>query len=105
MGNILFLSGVMLTIGLKSTMQFFAKPKNYKGTISFGVGFFLVLIGWPVIGMIMESYGFIILFRHSLVDYYVSLVYPDSQQNLNGRFAVEHDIEYLKTKIPRIKGG
>ncbi|XP_064998811.1 vesicle transport protein GOT1-like [Musa acuminata AAA Group] len=62
MGNILFLSGLMLTIGLKSTLQFFAKPKNYKGTISFGAGFFLVLVGWPVIGMILESYGFIVLF-------------------------------------------
>ncbi|MQL94860.1 hypothetical protein Taro_027528 [Colocasia esculenta] len=62
MGNILFVSGVMLTIGLKSTIQFFTKRKNYKGTISFGVGFFLVLIGWPVLGMILESYGFIILF-------------------------------------------
>ncbi|KAK6933483.1 Vesicle transport protein, Got1/SFT2-like [Dillenia turbinata] len=41
MGNILFLSGVTLTIGLKSTIQFFMKPQNYKGTISFGVGFFL----------------------------------------------------------------
>ncbi|XP_020519699.1 vesicle transport protein GOT1 isoform X2 [Amborella trichopoda] len=30
MGNILFLSGVMVTIGLKSTMQFFTKPRNYK---------------------------------------------------------------------------
>ncbi|ONL94555.1 Got1/Sft2-like vescicle transport protein family [Zea mays] len=30
MGNILFLSGLGLTIGLKSTMQFFTKPKNYK---------------------------------------------------------------------------
>ncbi|KAJ1697432.1 hypothetical protein LUZ63_005944 [Rhynchospora breviuscula] len=62
MGNILFISGLMLTIGLKSTMQFFMKPKNYKGTISFGVGFLLVLIGWPVLGMILESYGFIVLF-------------------------------------------
>ncbi|XP_042464898.1 vesicle transport protein GOT1-like [Zingiber officinale] len=62
MGNILFLSGLMLTIGLKSTMQFFAKPKNYKGTISFGVGFFMVLIGWPVVGMILELYGFFVLF-------------------------------------------
>ena len=28
--QILFLSGLGLTIGLKSTMQFFTKPKNYK---------------------------------------------------------------------------
>ncbi|KAJ4815308.1 Got1/Sft2-like vescicle transport protein family [Rhynchospora pubera] len=62
MGNILFISGLMMTIGLKSTMQFFMKPKNYKGTISFGLGFLLVLIGWPVFGVILESYGFIVLF-------------------------------------------
>jgi len=62
MGNILFLSGLGLTIGLKSTMQFFTKSKNYKGTISFGTGFFLVLIGWPFFGMLLEAYGFIVLF-------------------------------------------
>lgn len=62
MGNILFLSGVALTIGPKSTLGFFMKPQNYKGTISFGVGFFFVVIGWPIIGMILESYGFIVLF-------------------------------------------
>ncbi|ONK58985.1 uncharacterized protein A4U43_C08F1780 [Asparagus officinalis] len=61
-GNILFLSGVMLTIGLKSSMQFFTKPKNYKGTVAFGAGFLSVLIGWPVIGMILEGYGFVVLF-------------------------------------------
>ncbi|KAL9246908.1 hypothetical protein vseg_020387 [Gypsophila vaccaria] len=62
MGNILFLSGVALTIGPKSTLQFFIKPQNYKGTISFGVGFFFVIVGWPILGMILESYGFIVLF-------------------------------------------
>ncbi|GFP92484.1 vesicle transport protein got1a [Phtheirospermum japonicum] len=62
MGNILFLSGVTLTIGLKSSMQFFMKRSNFKGTISFGVGFFLVIIGWPIIGMIVEAYGFVVLF-------------------------------------------
>ncbi|EEC66755.1 hypothetical protein OsI_33127 [Oryza sativa Indica Group] len=62
MGNILFLSGLGLTIGLKSTLQFFTKPKNYKGTISFGAGLLLVLIGWPFFGMLLEAYGFIILF-------------------------------------------
>ncbi|KAK9683128.1 hypothetical protein RND81_10G118800 [Saponaria officinalis] len=62
MGNILFLSGLALTIGLKSTLQFFMKSQNYKGTISFGVGFFFVLIGWLILGMILESYGFLVLF-------------------------------------------
>ncbi|EEF32636.1 Vesicle transport protein GOT1B, putative [Ricinus communis] len=62
MGNILFISGVSLTIGPKSTMQFFMKRQNFKGTISFGAGFFFVVIGWPIIGMILESYGFIVLF-------------------------------------------
>ncbi|CAN0923140.1 Vesicle transport protein GOT1 [Linum grandiflorum] len=62
MGNILFISGVGLTIGLKSTMQFFMKRQNYKGTISFGAGFFFVVIGWPIIGMILETYGFVMLF-------------------------------------------
>ncbi|KAG5407953.1 hypothetical protein IGI04_004272 [Brassica rapa subsp. trilocularis] len=62
MGNILFISGVSLTIGLKSTMQFFTKRQNYKGTISFGSGFFFVLLGWPIFGMMLETYGFFVLF-------------------------------------------
>ncbi|KAG2394380.1 Vesicle transport protein [Vigna angularis] len=62
MGNILFVSGVSLTIGLKSTMQFFMKRSNFKGTISFGIGFIILILGWPILGMIVESYGFIVLF-------------------------------------------
>lgn len=93
LNQILFFSGVTLTIGFKSTMQFFMKRQNFKvfvvqlfsgsmyahvfqlsfftfafssiiqGSISFGVGFFFVLIGWPIVGMILEAYGFIVLFR------------------------------------------
>lgn len=61
-GNILFISGVSLTIGLKSTIQFFTKKSNFKGTVSFGIGFFILLMGWPILGMILEGYGFILLF-------------------------------------------
>ncbi|XVF70243.1 hypothetical protein PTKIN_Ptkin11bG0145200 [Pterospermum kingtungense] len=65
MGNILFISGVTLTIGLKSTMQFFMKRQNFTGTISFGVGFFLIVIGWPIFGMIWESLSSSVVFgRH-----------------------------------------
>ncbi|PIN12957.1 Ferric reductase-like protein [Handroanthus impetiginosus] len=61
-GNILFLSGVIMTVGFKSTLHFFLKPRNYKGSLSLAVGFFIVIKGWPIIGIIVETYGFIILF-------------------------------------------
>ncbi|EMS46870.1 putative Golgi transport protein 1 [Triticum urartu] len=78
MGNILFVSGVSLTIGLKSTVQFFTKPKNHKGSIAFGIGLFLVLIGWPVFGMMAESYGFAVLFRNLWVLYLTATEFPHS---------------------------
>ncbi|KAL5661231.1 hypothetical protein ACJX0J_028356, partial [Zea mays] len=61
--HILFVSGVLLTIGSKPTVQFFTKPKDHKGSIFFGFGFFLVLIGWPALGIMVDSYGFIMLFK------------------------------------------
>ncbi|XP_004491300.1 vesicle transport protein GOT1-like [Cicer arietinum] len=62
MGNTLFVCGVSLTIGLNSTMQFIMKQSNFKGTISFGIGFFLIVIKrWPILGMIIEAYGFLVL--------------------------------------------
>ncbi|GJZ59640.1 F-box/LRR-repeat protein 17 [Tanacetum coccineum] len=38
--------------------------KKYReiGTVSFGIGFFFLVIGWPVVGMDAEAYGFITLF-------------------------------------------
>lgn len=62
MGNMLFLSGLALTIGLKSTTSFFLNRSNYKGSISFLVGFLLVIVGWAFVGMILEAYGFVVLF-------------------------------------------
>ena len=34
-----------------------------QGSIAFGIGLLMVLIGWPVLGMMVESYGFVALFR------------------------------------------
>jgi hypothetical protein len=33
-----------------------------QGSILFGAGFCLVIFGWAVVGMIIEAYGFILLF-------------------------------------------
>mmetsp|Transcript_12910 Transcript_12910/g.17654 ORF Transcript_12910/g.17654 Transcript_12910/m.17654 type:complete len:139 (+) Transcript_12910:296-712(+) len=63
LGNLLFLSGVAVTIGGRRTFNFFFKRKrNYKGTAFFLGGLLLVLYGWALLGMILESYGFVLLF-------------------------------------------
>ncbi len=35
-----------------------------QGSILFGAGFCLVIFGWAVVGMIIEAYGFVLLFRY-----------------------------------------
>jgi hypothetical protein len=57
MGNVLFLAGVSVILGLQSALKFFLKPKNYKGSIFFVSGVVLVVWGWTLIGFAVELYG------------------------------------------------
>ena len=60
--QILFLSGVALTIGPSATLRFFTRRKNLRGSAMFSAGLFLVVVGWAVVGMAIEAYGFWLLF-------------------------------------------
>ncbi|CAH0545711.1 unnamed protein product [Brassicogethes aeneus] len=62
LGNILFLSGLGCVIGRERTIRFFFQRHKIKGSIAFFGGIIVVLIGWPLVGMIIETYGFILLF-------------------------------------------
>src|SRR3990167_10587947 len=63
-GNLLFVSGVTLVIGPNKTMSFFFQARKIKGTSCFIGGIFLVLLGWTIIGMLVEIFGFINLFGY-----------------------------------------
>lgn len=60
--QILFLSGLGCVIGIERTFRFFFQRHKIKGSIAFFGGIFVVLLGFPIIGMIIESYGFFALF-------------------------------------------
>ncbi|XP_053310346.1 vesicle transport protein GOT1A [Spea bombifrons] len=62
-GNILFLSGLALIIGLRRTFSFFFQRQKLRGSTFFLGGALLVLLRWPLIGMLCEIYGFFNLFR------------------------------------------
>ncbi|CAF3663291.1 unnamed protein product [Rotaria sp. Silwood1] len=61
-GNILFLGGLCMIIGLERTVRFFFQSFKIKATALFFGGILLVLIGWPLTGIIIEFYGFFLLF-------------------------------------------
>lgn len=62
MGNLLFMAGMTITIGVQATVQFFSRRKNRKGSAFYLSGAGLVIIGWTVIGLCLEAYGFWLLF-------------------------------------------
>uniref|UniRef100_A0A3B3ZQ69 Uncharacterized protein n=1 Tax=Periophthalmus magnuspinnatus TaxID=409849 RepID=A0A3B3ZQ69_9GOBI len=62
-GNILFVSGLSFVIGLERTFRFFFQRHKAKATSFFLGGVFVVLIGWPIVGVVLEIYGFFLLFR------------------------------------------
>lgn len=60
--QILFIAGIVFIIGMEKTYKFFFQPHKLKGTAFFLGGILIVLVKWPIIGMIVESYGAFLLF-------------------------------------------
>ncbi|CAH1757919.1 16873_t:CDS:2 [Entrophospora sp. SA101] len=61
-GNILFLSGILLIIGFDKTIAFFSRKDKIRGTICFFGGIVLVFVKWPFLGIIIELFGVFNLF-------------------------------------------
>jgi len=62
MGNILFLIGLTLIIGIQKTLAFFARRQKIKGTAAFAAGICLILMRWAFVGFLVELYGIFVLF-------------------------------------------
>jgi ABC-type Co2+ transport system permease subunit len=62
LGDILFLTGLVLTIGPSRTIRFFSRPERMRGIVAFFGGVFLVMMRWAIIGMMCQLYGLVYLF-------------------------------------------
>lgn len=59
MGNIFFLTGLSIILGYRRIFGFFFQRDKLPGSIFFFLGVLVVLLGYPLIGMIIETYGFV----------------------------------------------
>jgi ABC-type Co2+ transport system permease subunit len=62
LGNIMFLTGIPMTIGVPSTVKFFTKKKHRVGSACFLGGTLLILLSWTLVGLLVQGYGFWRLF-------------------------------------------
>ena len=63
LGNVLFLTGLPLIIGPGRSVAYFSNRSRLRATSTFLVGVFLVIFaGWPVLGLLVEAFGFLNLF-------------------------------------------
>ena len=51
-----------MVIGVEKSSRFFLQAERLKGSLCFFGGVVILLLGWPIIGMIIELYGFVSLF-------------------------------------------
>ena len=62
LGNLLFIAGVVLVMGLERCKVFFFAPHRLRATIPFALGIILVMWGWCFFGLILQFFGGINLF-------------------------------------------
>jgi Got1/Sft2-like family len=62
LGNIFFLAGITLTIGVPSTVKFFTRRRQRIGSACYLGGTALIVLGWTLIGLLVQGYGFWRLF-------------------------------------------
>ena len=60
--HILLCAGAPMIVGPGRVAGYMLQPKKARATITFGLGLFLVLVGHPFFGMILEVFGFLNLF-------------------------------------------
>jgi len=60
--HILLCTGAPMIVGPGRVAGYVLQPKKARATITFGLGLFLVLVGHPFFGMILEVFGFLNLF-------------------------------------------
>jgi len=62
LGNLLLVFGAFFVAGPKRAVAYLADTTKLRGTLVFGLGFFLILSGHPLLGTLVEVFGFFNLF-------------------------------------------
>eukprot|EP00929_Paragymnodinium_shiwhaense_P040920 TRINITY_DN21292_c0_g1_i1.p1 TRINITY_DN21292_c0_g1~~TRINITY_DN21292_c0_g1_i1.p1 ORF type:complete len:139 (-),score=33.50 TRINITY_DN21292_c0_g1_i1:212-628(-) len=73
LGNIAFLLGLALLLGVTKAFRFFFRKEKWKGSTAYFAGIALIIYGWGFFGFVLELYGIWKLFAAFLPNVLTSL--------------------------------
>ncbi|KAH8098500.1 hypothetical protein JL720_1446 [Aureococcus anophagefferens] len=62
LGNVLLVAGAPIVVGPQSASRYVLNPAKLRGSLCFACGFMLILSGHPLLGIVVEIFGFLNLF-------------------------------------------
>ncbi|CAB9508651.1 Vesicle transport protein GOT1B [Seminavis robusta] len=62
LGNLMMIAGIPTTIGPSRAAGYFLKPEKTRATACLCAGIFLVFVGWPIVGIVLEVFGIMNIF-------------------------------------------
>lgn len=65
-GNLTFVAGLTLVLGLSKVMRFFLKPDKLKGTLLYFGGLLIIILKSTIIGFLLQTFGLFYLFNSFL---------------------------------------
>ncbi|KAH7650187.1 hypothetical protein RS030_4586 [Cryptosporidium xiaoi] len=65
-GNLTFVAGLTLLLGLSKVTRFFLKPDKLRGTLFYFGGLFVIIVKSTIIGFIIQMFGLFYLFNSFL---------------------------------------
>eukprot|EP00747_Dinoflagellata_sp_TGD_P164582 gnl/TRDRNA2_/TRDRNA2_184706_c0_seq1.p1 gnl/TRDRNA2_/TRDRNA2_184706_c0~~gnl/TRDRNA2_/TRDRNA2_184706_c0_seq1.p1 ORF type:complete len:139 (+),score=24.73 gnl/TRDRNA2_/TRDRNA2_184706_c0_seq1:96-512(+) len=57
LGNVAFLMGLCILLGISKSVRFFVRKEKFKGSSAYFAGIGLIIFGWPFCGFVLEIYG------------------------------------------------
>ncbi|CAF0725110.1 unnamed protein product [Rotaria sp. Silwood1] len=97
LGNIFLIVGVILLLGIGRARTFFVQPDRLTGSACFFAGIALLLLRWPIVGVILEIIGFYKLFG-GFIPVIISVL-----RSIPG-FGFVLSLPYISTLINKLEG-
>ena len=99
-GSLALVCGIVVILGAKRAVMFFSTKGKWKGSVFFFLGFVIIIIGWPMIGFLVEMYGAFVLFANFITSVISYLKMVSAASEVLVLPGISHLVAYFENRAP-----